>query len=139
MANTVKIKSYTNIYDERIANGTITPGMLVARLSTGKVAAHAVAAGPNGRLFAIEDENQGRAITDNYVVNELVKLWRATPGEQVQAISSGAIAVGDFVESDGAGKLRTATIAATTLEGSTVGIALTATTGADQAVVVEII
>ena len=138
MANTVVIKSYVNIRDEKIAAGTITPGMLVSRTSADKVAFHAAAAGHNSKLFAIEDENQGRKTTDNYLINELVKLWRPVPGEQVEAISSAAIAVGDYVESSGDGKLRTATVAATTLEGALVGVALTAAGGADIRIVVEI-
>lgn len=111
--NTIIAKSYVNIRDEKIANGNITPGMLVKRLSTDRVVAHSTAGGAVAPLFAIEDENQGNDIDDVYAAAALVKLWRPVPGEQVQAIASanatyGVIAIGDFVESDGTGRLRRA-------------------------------
>jgi hypothetical protein len=110
--NTIIAKAYVNIRDEKIANGTITPGMLVKRLSTDKVVAHSTAGGAVAPLFAIEDENQGNDIDDNYSATNLVKLWRPVPGEQVQGIASETsghqIAIGDFLESDGTGRLRKA-------------------------------
>lgn len=110
--NTIVAKGYVNIRDEKLANGTITPGMLVKRLSTDRVVAHSTAGGAVNALFAIEDENQGNDIDDNYSSGNLVKLWRPVPGEQVQAIASATsghqIAIGDFLESDGTGRLRKA-------------------------------
>lgn len=108
--NTIIGKSYVSIRDEKIANATITPGMLVERMSTDKVRAHARAGGAVNPLFALEDENQGKGITDNYASGDIVKLWRPVPGEQVYALlddnSTQNIAIGDFVESDGAGRVR---------------------------------
>lgn len=108
--NTIVGKKYVHIHDEKIAAGTITPGMLVQRTSADKVIAHSRAGGPVNPLFAIEDENQGNDINDNYLINTLVKLWRPVPGEQVYAIvddnSTQDIAIGDFLESDGSGRLR---------------------------------
>ncbi len=110
--NTIIAKTYVNIRDEKIANGNITPGMLVKRLSTDRVVVHATAGGAAAPLFAIEDENQGNDIEDVYASGSLVKLWRPVPGEQVQGIASATsghqIAIGDFLESDGTGRLRKA-------------------------------
>lgn len=107
--NTIVAKPYVHIRDEKLAAGTITPGMLVKRTSADAVIAHNVAGGAVNVLFAIEDENQGNDIADNYSSGALVKLWRPVPGEQVYAIaatSGNTIAIGDFVESAGDGRLR---------------------------------
>lgn len=128
--NTIIGKSFVNIRDEKIAAGTITPGMLVERTSADKVQAHSVAGGFAAPLFAIEDENQGKDIDDDYAATALVKLWRPVPGEQVYACvddeTGSDIAIGDAVESDGEGRVRKATD--NSAQGSTfpVGIALEA-------------
>lgn len=103
-------KSYTNIRDEADAAATIIPGMLVKRNSSNKIIQHSPAGGPAAPLFAVEDELQGKGITGNYLSGDKVLLWRPTPGDLVYAIAddtaSGAIAIGDFVESNGNGRLR---------------------------------
>ena len=108
--NTIPIKKYTHIHDEKLAAAAITPGMLVSRTAADQVTPHATAGGENARLFALEDENQGREIGTAYAIGELVKVWHAQPGEQVYAIAddtaSGAIVVGDRLESNGNGRLR---------------------------------
>jgi hypothetical protein len=108
--NTIIAKSYSNIRDEAEAAATITPGMLVKRNSSDKMILHAPAGGPVSPLFAVEDELQGRDITTNYINGEKVLLWKPTPGDLVYALSddtaSGAISIGDFVESNGNGRLR---------------------------------
>lgn len=133
--NTIVGKGYVNIRDEKIAAGTITPGMLVERTSADKVQAHNAAGGSVNPLFAIEDENQGNDINDNYSTGDTVKLWRPVPGEQVYAIvddeTGSDIAIGDFLESDGEGRLRKAeagqtSIAAREFPQSIVGVALEA-------------
>lgn len=130
--NTIIGKGYVNIRDEKVASGAITPGMLVERISTDEVQAHATAGGPVAPLFALEDENQGNDISDAYADGSLVKLWRPVPGEQVYAIAddtaSGAIAIGDFVESDGSGRLRKATDDSAGGTTFPVGVALEAVT-----------
>lgn len=100
-----------NIRDEKLAAGTITPGMLVKRTSADAVVAHSLAGGPVHAIFALEDENQGNDIADNYASGALVKLWLPVHGEQVYAIaatSGNTIAIGDFLESAGDGRLRKA-------------------------------
>lgn len=147
--NTIVGKGYVNIRDEKIAAGTIKPGMLVERTSADKVQAHSRAAGPVNKLFALEDENQGNDIDDNYAANDVVKLWRPVPGEQVYAIvddnTQDAIVIGDFLESAGDGRLRKCTD--TTSAGNPefgsaiVGVALEAVakSGAGGRILIEIV
>jgi hypothetical protein len=135
--NTIKVKSYLNILDEKTAAAAITPGMLVERTSANKVQAHSTAGGTAQKLFALEDENQGRGITDAYNTTTYahVKLWAPVPGERVYAIldsDSGATAatIGAFVESKGDGRLRVVTEPASAgvleIAGSIVGVCVEA-------------
>ena len=133
MSNTVIGKGYVNIRDEKVAAGIITPGHLVERTSADKVQVHATASGSANALFAIEDNYQGKGITDNYAANDVVILWRPVPGEQVNAIAGGTIAIGDFVESNGDGTLVTkvqASAGAEEFASSIVGVALEAAAAA---------
>lgn len=128
--NTIIGKEYGHNRDEKLAGGTITPGMLVSRTSADTVIAHAVAGGPVNVLIAIEDENQGNDIDDNYTNGALVKLWKPLPGDQAYLLvddeTGSDIAIGDFVESDGEGRVRKSTD--NSAQGSTfpVGVALEA-------------
>ena len=112
MANTVIGKAYLNIRDEKLAGGTITPGMLVERNSSDAVVAHSTAGGAAQKLFAVEDDKQGRPQTTNYTSGELVQLWAPVPGERVYAIlddATGTVSViGDFLQSAGDGRLKPA-------------------------------
>ena len=126
-------KGYLNIRDEKVANAGITPGHLVERMSTDKVKVHATAGGSVNALFALEDEHQGNGITDAYVANDVVRLWRPVPGEQVYGIadatSGTTIAIGDFLESAGDGSLRVQAPASDGVDefpSSIVGVALEA-------------
>lgn len=128
--NTIKGKAYGHNHDEKIASGTITPGMLVSRTSADEVIAHATAGGPVNVLIAIEDENQGNDIDDDYADGDLVKLWRPLPGDQAYLLvddeTGSDIAIGDFVESDGEGRVRKATDASAGGTTFIVGVALEA-------------
>lgn len=147
--NTIVGKGYVHIRDEKVAAGTITPGMLVERTSADKVQAHSKAGGPVNALFALEDENQGNGIDDNYSANAVVKLWRPVPGEQVNALvdddTQDAIAIGDFLESAGDGRLRKITTNTSAgdeeFPASIVGVALeaVATSGAGGRILIEIV
>lgn len=102
--NTILIRSYLNIKEEKIATAVaITPGALVERTSAGLVQAHSTAAGKAEGLFALEDDFQGKGIDDAYAVSSLISCLNTTPGDRIYAIPTGAIAVGEFVESAGDG------------------------------------
>lgn len=112
--NTIIGKAYTNIRDEKDATNAITPGDLVERLSDGTVQKHSTAAGPVNPLFAIENAPEGNGLDDDYADGDLVQLWKPQSGEQVYARSddttAGAIVIGDFLESDGNGRVRGLTV-----------------------------
>jgi hypothetical protein len=109
---TVIGKGYSNIKDEKAAVGAIVPGMLVERTSADKVQAHATADGIAQKLFAQEDSYQGNGLADNYAADDIVILFLPTAGERVNAIASATtgtvIAIGDFLVSDGTGRLKLA-------------------------------
>ncbi len=106
--NTIKVKKYSDHIEEIEAGGTITPGMLIAEGSAGTVAVHATAGGAVIPLFALEDELQGKEITDNYSSGDKVQCWFPYRGDQVYAIlADGETAViGSLLESNGDGTLR---------------------------------
>ncbi len=106
MSNTIKLKKYSDVIEEYRAAGTITPGMLLAYGSNGKVAAHAAKGGSAVPIFALEDELQGKGIGDDYSTNDPVQCWLPYRGDQVYALIKGAAVVkGDLLQSAGDGSL----------------------------------
>lgn len=97
----------TNHFEEGVAGGTVTPGMLVGLNSDNEVVAHASAGAACVPAFALEDALQGRTIADNYVEGELVFYAIGKPGDIYYAwLALGEdIAVGDLLESEGTGML----------------------------------
>lgn len=106
--NTIKIKKYVDIYKELVANATIIPGMLIERMSTNKVRAHATSQGNASPIFAIEDELQGNGIDDAYAANGVVKCGYFVSGEEVYAILADGqnVGVGTLLASNGNGFLK---------------------------------
>jgi len=106
--NTIKIKKYADIIVEAVADAAITPGMLLEYTSTGTVKKHATAAGKHAFMFALEDELQGRGIDTDYAAGDKVQVWIAGRGDIVNCLleDEAAIAIGDFVESNGEGKVQ---------------------------------
>lgn len=93
-------------YEEYVANAAITPGHLLYLLSTNKVAVHATAGGICTKWFACEDSLQGKTIDDAYAALDPVRVWKAVPGDWINALvaaSAAAIVIGDYVcpSSDG--------------------------------------
>jgi len=110
--NTIKLKKYLDVVNEFTATAVaITPGMLLELTSDGLVQAHSTEGGPVLPMFALEDELQGKGITDNYAVSAKIQVWTAVRGEEVYALLADGedVAVGDFLVSDGTGKLKAAT------------------------------
>jgi len=103
---TIKIKNYSNVMEELVAAGTITPGMILGLDTAGKVVAHAVAGGNVLPLVACEDELRGKSIADNYVATDPVQVWVPGRGDMVYALLSGAnVVIGDQLQSNGDGTL----------------------------------
>lgn len=107
MRNSIILKNYLNIFEEKVAIGVITPGMLIEITSVDKVQAHSVSGGNALIMFALEDELQGKTINENYAVADQVQLWIPQRGDQVFAILQDGenVAIGDLVESNGDGTL----------------------------------
>jgi len=137
--NTIILKGYVNIRDEKAAAGVITPGHLVERTSADKVQVHATAGGSVNNLFAVEDNYQGNDIDNNYAANDMVMLIKPIPGEQIYGIadstSGTSIAIGDLLESAGDGSLRKKTQSSAGVSefaGSLVGTALEAASAGER-------
>jgi len=106
---TIKIKNYLNVFEEITGSGTIYPGMLLELTSGNAVKAHATASGNVvPPMFAIENELEGDDIDDAYATTERVQVWIPTRGDIVYGILADGqnIAIGDFLESNGAGYLQ---------------------------------
>ncbi len=107
--NTIKVKKYSDVIEEYTATAVaITPGMLIEIASATTVQAHSTEAGIVLPMFALEDELQGNGPEDNYAVSSKIQCWIPYRGDIVYAIIEDGtdIAVGDFLESNGAGLLQ---------------------------------
>ena len=107
--NTIKLKKYSDVIEEFVANAAITPGHLVELMSTGKVKKHATAGGNVAPImFALEDSMQGYGIDDDYDALDPAQIWLPHPGDEVYAIlaDDNDVAIGDLLESAGDGTLR---------------------------------
>jgi hypothetical protein len=109
LANKVQRKVYNQpIVEEIVAAAAITPGMLLEHTSADKVQAHSVAEGNAVAMFALEDQNQGKDISDAYAADDPVSVWFPQRGEQIEALlADGETAViGSYLASNGDGYLR---------------------------------
>jgi hypothetical protein len=91
---------------EGIASGTIYPGMLLERTTASKtVKVHATAGGNCQKLVAIEDENQGKEISEAYDTTTRVFFIAPRRGDVVlmRVLNGQKVTMGDFVESAGSG------------------------------------
>ncbi len=104
--NTVILKNYGNVFEEYEAYEAMSPGMLVEpRPGYSTIRKHATEGGNAIPMIVCEDVYQGKDITDAYVAGDKVKVWIPQRGDQgyVQLEDEGEVAIGDFVESNGAG------------------------------------
>lgn len=125
---TITVKGNAHVIRKEgiVVTAVITPGMLIARTSTG-IVRHAGAAQNAARAFAVENEVVGDGIDDDYAVADTVLFGIFPSGAEIYAFASGSISLGDFVESDGAGGVRPLTARAATDQdesASIVGVAL---------------
>lgn len=142
---TIKIKKYSDVIEECVAAGTVTPGMLLVfdgATSDGieKVKAHTTDGGSGITAFALEDELQGKEIDDDYSTNDKVQVWIAGRGDIVNAIldASEDVAVGDAVTSAGNGKVREVSTANDEVIGYAVTAVDTSTTVNDTRIQIRI-
>ena len=105
---TIRLKE-VGIRMERPAQGTITPGNLVALTRSDGFIRHPSAGNKCSAMFALENELLGLGIDDNYVSGDLCQVEVFDAGDWVLATVAAAatkIWEGDYLESDGAGNLR---------------------------------
>ena len=129
--NTIKLKKFADIINEYKAVGAINPGALLEITSAGKVQPHSTAGGTIQKMFALEDELQGRTIDTAFSADEPVQCWQTVSGEEVYAwLKNGqSVAIGDYLQSGGDGtltKLAPASAAIVEFPGIVVGVALEA-------------
>ena len=112
MANTIRVQGH-GIREEALAAVITKPGHLVLLYTDGKVKPHNVAAGVCEAAFAVEDDLQGKTITDNYAVGSLVQYEIMERGAYVYALleNGQSVAKGAFLESAGNGELQAVTAA----------------------------
>ena len=106
--NTIKVKKYSDVIEQKVASAAITPGMLLIIENTGKVKAHNLADKDAFPIFALEDELQGKGIDDAYAANDPVQCWIPYRGDIVNAILADGetVVIGDALTSDGEGRLK---------------------------------
>lgn len=84
MARTkILLKGVPNIDEQTPAGEAITPGMLVQVAAT--VVKHATANGP-GHLYALERDEMGDEVSDDYASGDYVKVHSARPGDRIYAL-----------------------------------------------------
>lgn len=115
---------------ERPANATVTPGDLCLINSDGEVDPIASAGAFNQRIFALEspfgDDPTVSALANTYAAADYVRFVFGRPGDLVYAriADSQTIVIGDpLISTTTGGCLGKATVSATTLAGSIVGVA----------------
>lgn len=128
--NTIKLKKYVDIINEYDAGGAITPGHLVQLDSDGDVTVNSSAGVACQKAFALEDELQGKTISDAYASGDKVQVWNCVPGEEVYALLADGenAAIGDKLVSNGDGQLKvmTADSSGAVVEETPIAIALEA-------------
>ena len=97
---------------EALAAAGITPGHLIQLDSDGKFKVHASAGIAAAKCFAIEDDLQGKVITDAYVAADIVQAVYALPGDDIYALLANgeSVSIGDVLCSNGNGELKETTL-----------------------------
>lgn len=111
----IALLGYPILNEEDKAAEAITPGHLLAYDSNGDLIKHNDDASNAAPMFALERDEMGKDIDTAYAVGDQVKVGTFSPGQRVYAIiASGAnVAKGDYLTSDGAGRLTKTGVSAT--------------------------
>lgn len=114
----------------------VTPGNLMILNSSGLVLRHNVAGGTAEKMFAVEDELQGKTLTTDYANSTPIFCAIFKSGDEVFAKITGTPAVGALLSSAGDGTLKAAAIDSAGIhnEEYVIAIALEAATGGYQLV-----
>jgi hypothetical protein len=104
--NTVIIKNYGNNFVEYEAYEALSPGMLLEPVSgANTIKKHATEGGDAVPIIALDNVHEGKGLEDAYVAGDKVRCWIPQRGDEayVQIEDEQNIAIGDFLESNGAG------------------------------------
>lgn len=107
-SNRIHAKS-TYAYEEYLADEAgIMPGHLIKLEANNRVHRHDVPEGRNERMFAMEDQHQGKTIDDAYAIGTLVACILPNIGSEVIAwlADNEVVSIGDHLVSNGDGCLR---------------------------------
>lgn len=108
--NTIKLKKYLDIIEEKVATAAITPGMLIELTSTDtKVQAHSTAGGNAIPIrVALESELEGEDIDTAYAADDRVQTWIPQRGAVAYMILADGenVSIADPLESAGNGYLQ---------------------------------
>lgn len=108
--NNVLVKGEGQVRIEAIATAVvIVPGYLIERATATTVRAHSSAGGNAMKMFALEDDLQGKGIDDNYAASARIQAVIAQRGDIINAVlanGQNAVAGTSFLESNGNGQLR---------------------------------
>lgn len=104
--NTIRLKGAPR-YDEGTAGGTIFPGELIVKNSSGLVVRHATSGGQGPVMVAVEDGFLGKTVDDAYASGDLVRYDIAKSGDvMLMRLAAGSnVAKAAVLMSDGAGGL----------------------------------
>lgn len=108
MGNSIKVKNYSDVFEEFPAVAALYPGHLLMVTSANKVQKHNVASGNILPMVAIEDALQGKGITEAYAADDIVRCWIPTRGciVKLRLKDGQTVVVGDWVESAGDGTVQ---------------------------------
>lgn len=126
---TIFVRGDTVVKEEAIAAAAFTPGHLLERTSADKLQKHSTEDGACQKMFGIEDDLQGKEITEAYTAADQSFARIAQRGDLVYALLANGenVSIGDKLVSKGDGTLKkdTAQSSAATAEvsGSIVGFA----------------
>jgi hypothetical protein len=106
--NTIKLKNYSKVMVEYAAAAALYPGQLLELTSSGTVQKHSGAGKTALPMFAVEDELQGKGITEAYAAGDVVQCWIPGRGDEVYVKLADAenVVIGDRLESNGLGFVR---------------------------------
>lgn len=126
--NTIKVKKYSDVIEEYLAGGAITPGHLIALTSAtaNTVVVHPTTGGNVLPMFALENELLGKTIDEAYASGEPVQCWIPGRGDEVYALleDGQSVTKGQFLGSTGSGTLRLLTDESAGPVEAIVGVAL---------------
>lgn len=109
---TVILKNYGNNFVEYEASEALSPGMILEPVSgANTIKKHATEGGDAVPIIALENKLEGKGITDAYAAADKVQCWIPQRGDEAYLLIEDEqnIAIGDFLESNGAGYLQKVT------------------------------